>query len=313
LVAAELRGPLERYRKDEGGYPIDASNLARVRKLSVNPALPAPHYEERWIPGPKGAPDVRVFVVNAAAGGRPRPAVLLIHGGGFIAGGASEYILKSQRIAQEHDCVIVVVDYRLAPETRFPGSREDNYAALKWLHDSASSLGADSSRIAVMGASAGGGHAAVLAIAARDRGEVPVAYQLLIYPMLDDRTGSSRQVPSHIGKYVWVPASNRFGWSSLLGVPAGSRIVPAGAVPARVENLAGLPPAFIGVGSVDLFVDEDMSYAGRLIDSGVSTQLCVVPGAYHGFDVIAPQASVSKAFWATWSAALASAFHSAGT
>jgi acetyl esterase/lipase len=206
--------------------------------------------------------------------------------------------------------VIVAVDYRLAPETPFPGSLEDNYAALKWLHDSADSLGVDPSRIALMGASAGGGHAAMLAIAARDRGEVPIAFQLLIYPMLDDRTGSSRHVPPHMGKYIWVPDSNRFGWSSLLGVPAGSRVVPAGAVPARVENLAGLPPVFIGVGSVDLFVDEDVDYARRLLDSGVSTELCVVPGAYHGFDIIAPEASVSKAFWATWSAALSKAFAS---
>jgi acetyl esterase/lipase len=159
-----------------------------------------------------------------------------------------------------------------------------------------------------MGVSAGGGHAAMLVIAARDRGEVPVAFQCLIYPMLDDRTGSSRQVPPHLGAYIWVPASNRFGWSSLLGVPAGSRVVPAGAVPARVQNLAGLPPAFIGVGSIDLFVDEDIEYARRLIDSGVPTELFVVPGAYHGFDLIAPEASVSKAFRASWSTALANAF-----
>jgi acetyl esterase/lipase len=308
LVDPELRAPLELYRKAAGDHPINAGNLAKVRKLEVNPPLPAPHYEERSIPGAKGSPNVRMFVINAAAGARPRPALLYIHGGGFIADAASEFIPKLQRIAREHDCVAVVVEYRLAPETRFPGSLEDNYAALKWLHDSANSLGIDSSRIAVMGESAGGGHAAMLTIAARDRGEVPVVFQLLTYPMLDDRTGSSRRVPPYIGKYVWVPDSNRFGWSSLLGVPAGSRVVPAGAVPARVENLAGLPPTFIGVGSIDLFVDEDVEYARRLIASGVPTELCVVPGGYHGFDIIAPEAPVSKAFRAAWSAALAKAF-----
>jgi acetyl esterase/lipase len=304
LVNPELRGPLERYRKEEGDYPINAGNLAQVRKLAVSSPLPSPHFEERLIPGRQGAPDVHVFVINAAVGARLRPGMLFIHGGGFIADAASEFVSKLQQIALEHDCVIVVVDYRLAPETRFPGSLEDNYAALKWLHDSANSLGVDSSRVVVMGESAGGGHAAMLAIAARDRSEVPIAFQLLLYPMLDDRTGSSRQVPPYIGKYVWVRESNRFGWSSLLGVPAGSRVVPAGAVPARAENLAGLPPAFIGVGSVDLFVDEDVQYARRLIESGVPTELCVVPGGYHGFDIIAPEASVSKAFRATWSAAL---------
>ena len=213
-----------------------------------------------------------------------------------------------QQVAREHDCVVVTVDYRLAPETRFPGSLEDNYAALNWLRLSANLLGVDPSRIAVMGESAGGGHAAMLAIAARDRGEVPIAFQLLIYPMLDDRTGSSRQVPPYVGVYIWVPASNRFGWSSLLGVPAGSKTVPAGAVPARVENLAGLAPAFIGVGAIDLFVDEDVNYARRLINAGVPTELCVVPGGYHGFDIIAPDAARSIAFRAAWHAALAKAF-----
>jgi acetyl esterase/lipase len=310
LVDPELRAPLQRYRKEDGDYPITSANLAKIRKLSMA-SLPPPTtpYEKRSITGPKGAPDVSIFVINAAASHRPRPAVLHIHGGGFIAGTVDEVVPKLQRIAREHDCVIVTVDYRLAPETRFPGSLEDNYAALKWLHASAGSLGVDASRIVVMGESAGGGHAAMLAIAARDRGEVPIAFQLLIYPMLDDRTGSSRHVPPYIGAYIWVPASNRFGWSSLLGVPAGSPIVPAGAVPARVENLAGLPPAFIGVGSIDLFVDEDVDYARRLIDSGVSTELCVVPGGYHGFDIIVPEASVSKAFRATWSAALAKALY----
>jgi acetyl esterase/lipase len=231
-----------------------------------------------------------------------------MHGGGFVAGRAVEGIHALQQVARDNDCVIVTVDYRLAPEARFPESLEDNYAALKWLHGSASSLGVDRSHIVVMGESAGGGHAAMLAIAARDRGEVPIAFQLLIYPMLDDRTGSSRGVPPHLGAYLWTPASNRFGWSSFLGIPAGSRVVPAGAVPARVENLAGLPPAFVGVGSIDLFVDEDMEYARRLIDSGVPTELCVVPGGYHGFDIIAPEGAKSKTFRATWNAALATAF-----
>lgn len=308
LVDPGLLGALKSMMKG-GDFVMNAKNLAQVRKSSTTSSpAPRPPYEKRSIPGAKGAPDVLVYVINAGASDRKRPAILHIHGGGFVAGSAAEAIQPMQQVALDHDCVIVTVEYRLAPETPFPGSLEDNYAALKWLHASAHSLGVNSSRIAVMGLSAGGGHAAMLAIAARDRGEVPIAFQLLSYPMLDDRTGSSRHVPPHIGAYLWVPASNRFGWSSLLGVPAGSRIVPAGAVPARVENLAGLPPAFIGVGSIDLFVDEDVDYARRLIDSGVPTELCVVPGAYHGFDLFAPDAPVSKAFRATWNAALARAF-----
>jgi acetyl esterase/lipase len=103
--------------------------------------------------------------------------------------------------------------------------------------------------------------------------------------MLDDRTGSTHRVPPHIGHFVWTEAANRFGWSSMLGIPAGSPSVPPGSVPARVKDLSGLPPAFIGVGSIDLFCEEDMEYAKRLALSGVRTELFVVPGAYHGFDV----------------------------
>ena len=309
LVDPELRAPLRSLLKDAGGFVVSADNLEQIRKPQVNSSPPLQSdYEERLIPGAAKAADVRVLVINAAADGRQRPAILHIHGGGFVSGRAVDAIPALQRIAREHECTVVSVDYRLAPETRFPGSLEDNYAALKWLHRSAHSLGVDPSRIAIMGESAGGGHAAMLGIAARDRGEVPIAFQLLIYPMLDDRTGSVRHAPPYIGAYIWVPASNRFGWSSLLGNPAGSHSVPSGAVPARVANLAGLPPSFIGVGSVDLFVDEDLDYARRLIASGVPTEICVVPGAYHGFDVIAPHAACSKAFRATWNAALARAF-----
>lgn len=308
LVDPELRSPLQVLLKAGGNVPVSAANLGQMRRGQSNSSTPlASDYEERYIPGAAHPAAVRVFVLNAAANGQPRPAILHIHGGGFVSGRAVDAIPALLRIAREHECLVVTVDYRLAPETRFPGSLEDNYAALKWMHRSAHSLGIDPSRIAVMGESAGGGHAAALAIAARDRGELPIAFQLLIYPMLDDRTGSVRRVPPYIGAYTWVAASNRFGWSSLLGVPAGSHTVPKGAVPARVQNLAGLPRSFIGVGSVDLFVDEDLDYARRLIDSGVPTEICVVPGGYHGFDVIAPDAACSKAFRATWNAALAKA------
>lgn len=308
LVDPEFRAPLEHLLEGAGDPAMSAQTLAQARGPWIMSApTPTPVYVERAIPGVR-SPDVRVFVINAIASDRRRPAILHMHGGGFVAGRAADGIPALQQVARDNDCVVVTVDYRLAPETRFPGSLEDNYAALKWLHGSANSLGVDRSRIAVMGESAGGGHAAMLAMAARDRGEVEIAFQLLIYPMLDDRTGSSRPVPSYVGAYFWAPASNRFGWSSLLGVPAGSRIVPTGAVPARVENLVGLPPAFVGVGSVDLFVDEDIEYARRLIKSGVRTELCVVPGGYHGFDIAAPEAAGSKAFRATWNAALAKAF-----
>jgi acetyl esterase/lipase len=216
------------------------------------------------------------------------------------------------RYAKPSGCLVVSVDYRLAPGTKFPGSLNDNYAALLWVYHHADELGIDRQRIAIAGESAGGGHAAALAIHARDRGEVPIIFQLLIYPMLDDRTGSTRAVPPPIGQIGWGAGSNKLGWTSLLGVPAGSATVPYGSVPARVENLAGLPPAFIGVGAIDLFVDEDVEYARRLIDAAVPTQLLVVPGAYHAFDLSVPDAKVSKAFTASIAAALQRAFHPPG-
>lgn len=147
-----------------------------------------------------------------------------------------------------------------------------------------------------MGESGGGGHAALLAITARDRGEVPLVFQSLIYPMLDDRTGSTTTPAAQIGRLAWTAPSNRFGWQSFLGQAPGGAGVPAAAVPARQTDFKGLPPAFIGVGSIDLFVDEDISYAHRLIDAGVAAELIVVPGAFHGFDVIARDATIVKQF-----------------
>jgi acetyl esterase/lipase len=305
LVDPELRPALERMIKTVGEFKVGPGNLADSRK-TWEMAAPAqtPTYEVKRIAGPTGAPDVRIIVINGQSGAAPRPAIVYLHGGGYIGGVADSKIPSMQRVALEHECVVVCVDYRLAPETRFPGALEDNYAALKWVYESAEVLGVDRSRIAVMGESAGGGHAASLAIAARDRGKVPIAGQILIYPMLDDRTGSSRRVPPFIGTFIWVPASNRYGWTSLLGVPAGSRIVPAGAVPARAQDLSGLPATFIGVGSLDLFVEEDIAYAGRLISSGVPTELLVIPGAFHGFDGLAPESGAAIRFRLAWRTAL---------
>jgi len=267
-------------------------------------ALPA-GVEERQAPGSPGHPPVPVYVVNGRTdAGPPRGAIYYIHGGGFIGGDARENLAALKAMAARLNCVIVSVQYRLAPATRFPGPLEDAYAGLKWLHSNAAALGVDPARIVVLGESAGGGLAAMLTIAARDRGEVPIAYQALVYPMLDDRTGSSRPVPSHIGQLVWTPESNRKGWEALLGRKPGASSQPAGSVPARVGNLTGLPPTFIEVGSIDLFAEEDMEFARRLVSAGVPTELLVVPGAFHGFQFIAPKAAVSQQFVAALDAAL---------
>ncbi len=267
LVNPEFRPVLEQFLKSAGDSgPLNDATLKQMRsRIFPSPPLePTPAVTEQMIPGPAGAPQVKVYVCGDAPGAS-KPAILHIHGGGYILGSAFGSRHDIQDLATAHNCVAVTVEYRLAPETRFPGSLEDNYAALRWMHTNAKELGIDVSRIAVKGESAGGGHAAALAIAARDRGEFPLCLQVLIYPMLDDRTGSSRQLPAQFGKYIWTPEFNRYGWTALLGVPAGADTVPANSVPARVANLAGLAPAFIGVGSIDLFAPEDIDYAQRLI------------------------------------------------
>jgi acetyl esterase/lipase len=293
-------------------FPAVDLSAEIVRKFRQSPSMPplpgpAPQPVERHIPGPPGAPEVRLWVVDPAPAEKSKPVLLHMHGGGFMM--PDPWLLpRLQGIATDCHCVVVSVDYRLAPETRYPGSLEDNYAALKWVHAYAAELGIDRSRIAVGGESAGGGHAASLAIHARDRNEVPIVFQLLIYPGLDDRTGSTRPAPPAVGHFMWNASANRLAWSSLLGVPAGSSRVPAAAVPARVATVAGLPPAWIGVGALDLFVEEDMEYARRLVHVGVATELLVVRGAFHGFDLVVPDAEASKQFSASWKSALRKAF-----
>ena len=305
LVDPELLPALKQFP----AYDLSAEMVVQFRQMPGVPPLPAPAPQpvERHIPGPPGAPKVRLWVVDPAPSEKDRPVLLHMHGGGFMMNDPM-LMPRLQGIATDCRCVVVSVDYRLAPETRYPGSLEDNYAALKWVHAHAAELGIDRSKIAVGGESAGGGHAASLAIHARERNEVPIAFQLLIYPQLDDRTGSTRPPPPAIGHFMWTAQANRLAWSSLLGVPAGSSKEPVAAAPARVASVDGLPPAWIGVGSIDLFVEEDMEYAHRLIHAGIATELMVAPGAFHGFDLLAPDAEASKQFTASWKTALRKAF-----
>lgn len=282
----------------QGGMDWSEAGLRQMRASGNPPAapwLPDVPVETRSIPVGGGHPDVTLFVINARPGAS-RPAILHTHGGGFILGSARGEVAYEQALARALDCTIVTVDYRLAPETRFSGSVEDNYAALRWLHGQAGALGVDPARIVAMGESAGGGHAALLAIAARDRGEVPLAGQLLVYPMLDDRTGSTIHLPAQIGAVLWTPQANRLGWRSFLGAEPGSADVPAAGVPARIASLAGLPPTYIAVGGADLFVREDIDYARRLVEAGVPTELLVLPGAYHAFDRMAPATRIARRF-----------------
>ena len=249
---------------------------------------------ERFVPGPPGAPAVRVLTYEPARGAQDMPAYLHIHGGGYVLGNADSAEVANRELAAALSCFIVSVDYRLAPETRAPGSVEDCYAALRWLHGTAAALRIDPKRIAIGGESAGGGLAAALALLARDRAEVPICFQNLVYPMLDDRTAALVKTNPHTGRHLWTHESNRFGWSALLGCAPGAVGVSPYAAPARAIDLRGLPPALITVGALDLFLEEDIDYATRLMQAGVPTELHVYPGAYHGFD-LASEAKVAQA------------------
>lgn len=246
------------------------------------------------VPGPKGAPDVRVVVHRPAETKGKVAAILHIHGGGYVIGEPSVGDIANKGIVRELGCAIYSVDYRLAPETAHPGPVEDCYAALSYVVENAAALGVDAARIGVMGESAGGGLAAALALLARDRGGPKLAFQHLIYPMLDDRTGVSSEPHPYTGGFVWTPVQNRYGWGALLGHAPGGGDVSHYAAPARAEDLAGLPPSFIAVGALDLFLEEDLEYARRLMRAGVPVELHVYPGAYHGFQ-LAGEAAVTRA------------------
>jgi acetyl esterase/lipase len=300
---------------DQASAPVlTAETLGQMRAMiSQAPAnvsqFSALSVSERFIPGPEGAPDVRVLVYLTTSEQGPFPALLWIHGGGYIMGSADAEDLMVKSMVSAIGCVAVSVDYRLAPETPHPGPVEDCYAALKWLSTHISELGVDPKRIAVGGSSAGGGLAAALALLVRDRGEVSLVFQCLLAPMLDDRTCTLANPHPYTGEFIWTPEANRFGWTSLLGQEPGGPDISPYAAAARAEHLEGLPPTFLNVGTLDLFLEEDLEYARRLMRAGVPTELHVYPGAYHGFRMVA-DAQVTQAAVRDQLAALKRAFDS---
>jgi acetyl esterase/lipase len=252
-----------------------------------------------------GGAAVRVHRPRVAVPG-PLPALLWIHGGGYVIGTAAQEDAFCRRFADELGAVVAAVEYRVAPEHPFPTPLEDCHDALVWL---AGTDEVDPARVAIGGASAGGGLAAALAQLALDRGQVDPVFQLLTYPMLDDRTARRDDLDER-GFRLWNNASNDFGWRSYLGATPGSDEVPDGAVPARRDDLVGLAPAWIGVGTQDLFHDEDLAYAERLRAAGVPCQVEVVEGAFHAFDYLAPTSSISRRFRDSQLDSLAGAFRS---
>jgi acetyl esterase/lipase len=246
--------------------------------------------EDRVVPGPDGDVPVRVHRPAGASG--TLPGLLWIHGGGMIFGSIDQDDLTCDAYADGVGCVVVDVEYRLAPEHPHPAPVEDCYAALVWMAENAAELGIDPARIAVGGASAGGGLAAGTVLKAHDEGTPAVAFQLLVYPMLDDRD-ATESTHEFGGILSWAREHNVSGWKALLGKRHGTDDVDHYAAPARAEDLAGLPPALIQVGELEVFRDENIEYATRLLRAGVATELHVYPGGYHAWDMAVPDADLS--------------------
>lgn len=297
LVDPELKPALEAAPRmefvGEGLLATRAAIKERASAVAIPEGLPV-SLETLTVPGADGGPPVRVLAYSPTNVTGLRPAILHMHGGGYLIGTADMTDLANRQMAADLGCAIFSVDYRLAPETAHPGPVEDCYAALKWVRDNAARFKVDTTRIGVKGESAGGGLAAALALLARDRGEISLAFQHLIYPMIDDRTCIHENPHPFVGEFVWTRADNRHGWSALLGGAPGDPDVSPYAAAARASDLTGLPPTFISVGALDLFLEEDLDYARRLTRVGVPVELHVYPGAFHGFGMM-PTARVSQA------------------
>ncbi|MEU8888519.1 alpha/beta hydrolase [Streptomyces sp. NPDC048442] len=299
----ELAVVLEALGK-ESRESITPDNLAAMQERDAS-ARPRPTADdlrdggrfevaELCVPGPPGGPDVTLVSARPAGPAGPLPLLYYLHGGAMIMGNAWSVLPRILREwALPLEMAVLSVEYRLAPQAQYPAPLEDCYAGLLWSAGHAAELGIDPDRIIVAGKSAGGGLAAALALLSRDRGGPGVLGQLLLCPMLDDRgsTFSSRRLSGLGG---WDLTSHETVWKALLGDRYGAADLPCYAAPSRATDLSGLPPAYIEVGSAEMFRDEDMAYANAIWQAGGRAELHVWPGACHGFDGLAPQAALSR-------------------
>jgi acetyl esterase/lipase len=249
--------------------------------------------EDRTVPGPEGEPDIGVRIYRPVDATGTLPAIYYIHGGGMVLGDVAGEDAAASRLCAEVGAVVVSVEYRLAPEHPHPAPVEDCYAGLVWTAKNAAELAFDENRLAIYGGSAGGGLAIGTALLARDRGGPALSFLMPIYPMIDERnvTPSSHEI-TDIG--IWDRAGNLEAWNWYLGGKEADQY----AAPRLAEDLSGLPPFFIDVGTVDLFRDEDIAFAQRLMEAGVPTELHVNPGSYHASETFAPDAALSRRIWA---------------
>jgi acetyl esterase/lipase len=306
-VDPELKAPLEMMLASWPG--LSAAGLREMREglSAISKSMPASKpesvdVEDIVVPGPFEDSELLLRIYRPKSADAPLPALYWMHGGGMVIGSVDLDDAVLANAVHQHGFAAVSVDYRLAPEFPDPTPIEDCYAGLNWISSHGHTLNIDSSRIAVGGASAGGGLAAGLALLSRDRSGPAVAFQLLLEPMLDDRscTDSSSQYNCTA---LWDRNDNQWAWRALLGERVGTDQVSHYAAPARAAALHGLPATFIDVGQIETFRDECIDYAKRLSAAGVQTEFHLYPGAFHGFDLIAPDSWISRRAWQLrWSA-----------
>lgn len=273
----------------EGGLDLTDPAATRVGFLEMIEVLNADldrdgvTQHNRAIPGPEGDPQVPVRIYTPEGLGAVVPGILHIHGGGFVVGNLDSELGICLGLCRKLGVVVVSVDYRLAPETPFPGGLEDCYAALCWMHDNARELQVEPARIAVLGASAGGGLAAATALLARDRGGPAICFQYLGIPELDDRLDTV-SMHTFVDTPMWNRPNAELSWDAYLGdaYRRGADDVPYLAAPARAADLTGLPPAYVSTMEFDPLRDEGLQYGLRLLQAGIRTELHNFPGTFHG-------------------------------
>ncbi len=307
LVEPEYREGAKAWLVDFSTEKDRANFTANAKLLAQKSAQPAEH----WVaPAENDQPQVDLYVYKPQNAQGKLPVIYFTHGGGYVLGNAKMDGDNLQAIADKHQAAVVSVEYRLATVAPFPADVNDAYHGLRYVYQNGEKLGLNTQKLVLMGESAGGGLAARLALFTRDKGEFAPEGQVLIYPMLDYRTGTDKS-PYHnefAGEFVWTAAANRFGWNTL----RGGQNIAENQMPyfsaATATDLSNLPPTFMMTGDLDLFVNEDMAYANRLIQAGVPTDFQLISGVYHAFEHINPNAEPSKRYVAERSKAIEKMF-----
>ena len=303
-IDKESKGPLEAlWEALPGGLNGIPDIVARRAAMSASRAavpkadFPNLDVTEHSYAGPAGNLTLRLYKAKLAPS--EGPGLIYIHGGGMIMGDLDSQDENMREAATSLDMPIASIDYRKAPEHPYPAAPDDCYAGVCWVFEHAAELGMDKDNIGLMGASAGGGLALAVALMLRDRGGPKLKYLMPIYPMIDDRhkTSSSHEV---VDLGIWDRAGSLEAWAWYLGDTEPDSY----AAPARAEDLSGLPAAYIDVGDLDLFRDEDIVLAQRLSAAGVPVEFHLWAGAYHASELFAPQAALSQRIWATRYAAI---------